>query len=272
MGDAAASALLANPSNTGLSTLEELLRIFRAATERGETVSLHSNNGGTCFQIHHKATSGIPGAAPQPKKLPAAAASVSVSSPPAARRKGPRSRGRGALLRDERRRQLKISPDVFARLGGRGRCPPPTIHRPTLSAPALDPGQEKALRRLAAYRELGDDASRKLVVVLLPAAPPQPTFRSIQPLAPRLRTRAWGATTSRCFMAPALDSFDLTTRWGGIPQLDGSISDALVCCSWCVNRCFKFEFIKLGWNEDTGYCPRCIDLDPGGLTYAPQKT
>ena len=45
------------------------------------------------------------------------------------------------MLRDERRRQLRTAADVFDCSGQRGRCPPFTVNRPSLSALAPDPGQ-----------------------------------------------------------------------------------------------------------------------------------
>jgi hypothetical protein len=94
---------------------------------------------------------------------PAAAGPAPTYSPPAPsrslppagrRRRGPRSRGPGALLRDERRRLLRIAPDVFARSGRRGRCPPAPVYRPILPDPALDPGQVIAPAKTPAGEDL----------------------------------------------------------------------------------------------------------------------
>jgi hypothetical protein len=248
MGDAVASALLSSTSATGLSTLDALLRTFRAASTRGETVTLHSKDGVTTFKII-QATAGDPAAARQRSKRQPAAAAVPVPArrppPPAGRRKAPRSRG--SLLRDERRRLLKISTDVFDRSGWRGRCPPPTVYRPALLTPAQDSGQvgKQAPRPIAGYREMVGDAPGRLLLKLPPAAPLQPTFGPAPPSTLRLRIRGSG----------------------GIAQLDGHTDHRGV--KWECNQCnklyHKFDFNEEKWKgrrvkaDDTYkiWCPQC---------------
>jgi hypothetical protein len=267
---ATAPALHASTTATGLSALDDLFRTFRAATERGESISLSvvSKEGATFanFKIGNTANAGLPVAAKRPsKQLPAAADPALKPKPPAGRRKGPR--GRGALLRDERRRQLKISADVFARSGRRGRCPPPAVHRPAIPTLALVTRQEQVVeqvetnndapRPLAAYVEMVGDAPGHQVLKLPPVPPPAPPVASFGP-ALRLRTRGRG----------------------GIQQLDGHNNDAMDC-SFCgklgPNVCFQKKRWSKGWREagtdrngvstKLMWCPECYALDDEQIEY-----
>jgi hypothetical protein len=219
MGDAAASALLASSSATGLSTLEELLRTFRAASARGETASLHSKNGMITFTIG--------------KRQPAAAPPASRPPPPAGRRKAPRSRG--SLLRDERRRLLKIATDVF---DWKGRCPLYTVHRPAIPASALVSGQKQVMQQVEtpAPRALSRARARglarydlmvlqckSLVLKLPPVPPPAPQFQPARRPALRLRTK--GRDIASYFAPPRK-------------------------CSECDNM--SYNFYKEGWEEFCG--------------------
>jgi hypothetical protein len=238
MGDAAASALLPSTSATDLSTQQELLRIFWAASARGETVSLmlDASNGKTSFKFKSGkiAAAGIPEAARLPSLRPAAAAALAPRAPPpAGRRKAPRSRG--SLLRDERRRLLKIATDVFDQVGEP--CSLYTVHRPAIPAAALVSGQQQVMtpapravtraraRALARYDQMVLDC-RALALKLPPVPPPAPRFK--QPGRPTLRLRTMG----RVFIPRP----DLATY-------------AQRKCDECNNTCNRFDFDKKGWEE-----------------------
>ena len=114
-------------------------------------------------------------------------------SPPAGRRRGLRPRRPYDVLRDERRRLLRIAPDVLERTGWGGRCtalrPPLTVYRPALPAPAPVPGREPEVRAPGYQVLASDGANQLLLVVPPPAAPPLPTFGATPPATLRLRTR-----------------------------------------------------------------------------------
>jgi hypothetical protein len=162
-GVEAASSLLSTSTDSDLAAADQLYRTFRAAAARGEEacLSLSFREGKAGADLKLGAAVGPPVAAAQPAvvaapaspaaearpELQPAAAHTGGTPPPAGGRRGPRSRRPGALLRDERRRFLRIAPDVLGRTGWGGRCaalrPPLTVYRPALLAPALpalDPG------------------------------------------------------------------------------------------------------------------------------------
>jgi hypothetical protein len=250
MGDAAASALLPSTSATDLSTVQELLRIFQAASARGETVSLmlDASNGKTSFKFKSGkiAAAGIPEAARLPSLRPAAAAALAPwPPPPAGRRKAPRSRG--SLLRDERRRLLKIATDVF---DWSGRCPLYTVHRPAIPAipaAALVSGQQQVVtpapraitraraRALARYDQMVLQC-KALALKLPPVPPPAPRLQ--HPGRPALRLRTMG----RVFVPrPELATY------------------AQRKCRECDNICSRFNFDREGW-EEVACDPDCICL------------
>ena len=144
----AAPYLLSTSTAPDLTAADELYRTFRAAAARGEEacLSLTFREGKAGESAGPPAAAARPWAPAQPTRPQRAAGGPAPScslpapprpSPPAGRRRGPRSRGPGALLRDERRRHLRIAYDVFGR---GGRCPPPTVCRPTISASTPAPG------------------------------------------------------------------------------------------------------------------------------------
>ena len=133
---------------------------------------------------------------------PAAAAKRAAAKPAAAATKPAaalRSRRPGALLRDERRRLLRIAPDVLGRTGWGGRSaslrPPTTVYRPALPDPAQVPGLGEGEGERApghgGYRVLGvagDDTEQLLLLAEPPAATPTPTFGATLAAPVRLRT------------------------------------------------------------------------------------
>ena len=157
---------------------------------------------------------------------------------------GPRRRGPGALLRDERRRLLRIAPDVLA--------PPPAVYCPSTSAPHVSaqvPGPELVARAAnppPGLRVLADGATEQLLLVVPPsAAPSPPTFGPAAPAALRLRT--WGQP--------------------GIPQLDGNSYDfnlltTKVKCEECSDTCYAFNFEKEGWLEQDVRTARLFGYEP----------
>ena len=201
----AAPSLLSTSTAPDLTAADELYRTFRAAAARGEEacLSLTFREGKAGASLKLGKTAGPPAAAARPRAPaqparpqraaggPAPSCSLPAPprpSPPAGRRRGPRSRGPGALLRDERRRHLRIASDVFGR---GGRCPPPTVCRPAIpaSTPAPVPGPERE-GRAASLHVLAEGASEQLLLLVPPPdAPPLPTFRAFPPSTVRLRTR-----------------------------------------------------------------------------------
>jgi len=166
-GGGAASALLSLSDNSvDLAMVDDLLRTFRAAVARGEGayLALLCGAGQVKIKINFKpkAAAGPPAAARlSPRPQPAAAGPTSPSgaspSPAGGRRKAPRRRGPGALLRDERRRHLRIAPDVFTHQERRGRCPlrpsPPALPPPTL-APVSGPVHRRWCAGMVEGRDL----------------------------------------------------------------------------------------------------------------------
>ena len=238
-----------------LAMLDELFRSFRAASSRGERVSLNLHCKAGRFQLDYKPSAAAgPPADARPPRLQRAAADPAARhlrpqpaaagptptcaspSPASGRRRGPRRRGPGALLRDERRRHLRISPDVLARSGRGGRCPPATVYRPALPDPPAP----------VRYKVLTDGVSERLLLLVPPpAAPPQPSFRASQPISLHLRTRAGGGLA--------------------LSQLDGDGLGPLAKCMDCDSKVFKFELKKSGWSMECGcmvWCTNCYPLLP----------
>jgi hypothetical protein len=217
VGAEAASSLLSTSTAPDFTAADELFRTFRAAAARGEEayLSLTFREGKAGASLKLGTAAGPPAAAARPRAaaLPAvrpntarrrglqpAAANPTptcATSPPAGGRRGPRSRGPGALLRDERRRHLRIAPEVLARTGWEGRCPPPTVHRPTLPAPALDPGQVE--------RREEEQAETPAPVIPPPASPPALAGPAVRPKVqlPLFAAIALAATPGRAAKAAA---------------------------------------------------------------------
>jgi hypothetical protein len=146
------------------------------------------------------------------------------------------------LLRDERRRLLKIATDVFDQVGGP--CCLYTVHRPAIPAAALVSGQQQVVtpapravtraraRALARYDQMVLDC-KALALKLPPVPPPAPRFQP--PGRPALRLRNMG----RVFIPrPELDTYGQRK------------------CDECNNICNRLDFNKEGWEE--GACdPDC---------------
>jgi hypothetical protein len=206
----AAPSLLSTLTAPDLAAADELYRSYRAAASRGEDANLsltfREGKAGASLTLGTSAGSSAAAARPrasaQPSRSQRAAAGPAPTcsppaparpSPPDGRKVGPRSRGPGALLRDERRRLLRIAVDVF---GTGGRCPPPTVHRPTI----LAAGQ---VGRRVEEQE-GTPASSTPPLAALPASNP--------PSGPpsRKRLRPWsGSDSSGIGQVDGADDLDL---------------------------------------------------------------
>jgi hypothetical protein len=89
-------------------------------------------------------------------------------------------------------------------------------------------------RPLYAYRELVGDAANRLLLVIPPAAPPQPTFGATPPATLRMRTRAGG--------------------WIALSQLDGTAPTPPLPCIDCDCQVFEFQLQKSDKIEEFDIC------------------
>jgi hypothetical protein len=258
----AAPSLLSTSTAPDLTAADELYRTFRAAAARGEEacLSLTFREGKAGASLKLGETAGPPAAAARPRAPaqparpqraaggPAPSCSLPAPprpSPPAGRRRGPRSRGPGALLRDERRRHLRIASDVLDRSGQRGRCPLYTVYRPALHTPALVSGQEHVVqevdtpppRDLSNYNKMVLHC-RTWILKLPPTPPPAPRLQQPGPPALRLRTRGWGVINavkcSNCQNQCSMQLFEQSGwRWTEDYRNDGPNGTNYIWCKMC---------------------------------------